>query len=526
MNIEALTLEVRPRSPWESMDLAVRLAVSHWRILLSSWMTTVFPVFLIINLILLKEHPYWAFFLVWFLKPLYDRVPLFVLSQVIFAEQITWKDVVSAVPSFFKTGVLASLTLYRLDPGRAFSLPVRQLEGLTGKLRRQRMNTLGRGNNREVLFFILCFHLESLLFWGTLGLLIMLLPTHVAMQSAEFIFTETEPGLLFNALSMALYFLVMVIVETLYVAGCFVLYLNRRIILEGWDIELVFRKLAQRQHKNNSIQGRQSLQTGLLTAFLILLFSAGAQDTEAALSSYEDVLPPVAAAPAAAEASKETIRQVMADPVFSRFHTVESLEYTGTIDKDKDKTDSDKVQSWLTDSFEIIGRTIAFIVEIGLWLLLLLAIFLLVKYRDRLQLGFASKAKQPLDEIPEMLFGLDLREESLPENVAAQAMQLYQDKQYRAALALLYRATLAYLVRHYEFTLEKGATEGDCLKLVTHKLQLSCEAEKKYFVELTRSWQLIAYAHRMIPAEQMEQLCLNWSVFYEQGHSAGGPEDE
>ncbi len=255
MKIESLTMEVRPRTPWESMDLSVRLVFTHWRLLFSAWMVSVFPLFLIINIMLLNEHPGWAFFLVWFFKPLYDRVPLFVLSRVIFSEQLNWKDVVNAIPGFFKTGIFTSLTFYRLDPGRAFNLPVRQLEGLQGKSRLQRMNSLKRGvNNREVLFFVLCFHLESLLFMGMLGLLILMLPNQMAMQSAELLFFNPESSQLLNILSMGLYFLVIMIVETLYVAGGFVLYLNRRIILEGWDIELVFKKIAQR-YRNTDKNG-------------------------------------------------------------------------------------------------------------------------------------------------------------------------------------------------------------------------------------------------------------------------------
>jgi len=240
-------MEVRPRTAWESMDLSVRLVLTHWRLLFSAWMVTVFPIFLLVNLFLLTEYPMWAFFLLWFLKPLYDRVPLFVLSRVIFSEQLNWKDVVNAIPGFFKTGIFTSLTLYRLDPGRAFTLPVRQLEGLKGKFRLQRMAVLKRGvNNREVLFFVLCFHLESLFFMGLLGFLIMMLPSHMAIQGAEKLLFNSESNQLLNLLSMGLYFFVLMIVETLYVAGGFVLYLNRRIILEGWDIELVFKKLAQR----------------------------------------------------------------------------------------------------------------------------------------------------------------------------------------------------------------------------------------------------------------------------------------
>jgi len=123
-------------------------------------------------------------------------------------------------------------------------------------------------------------------------------------------------------------------------------------------------------------------------------------------------------------------------------------------------------------------------------------------------------------QLREMLFGLDVRQDSLPDDVTAQAMELYKKQDYRAALALLYRATLAYLVSNYEFNLARGATEGDCLELVTKKLPLSSDTERNYFVELTHAWQLTAYAHRVISAQQMQQLCVNWSLYYDSRQSS------
>lgn len=523
MNLESLILEVRPRTPWESMDLSVRLVMDHWRVLFISWMVTVFPLFLIINVILLQDYPMWTFFLVWFLKPLYDRVPLFVLSRVIFSEQISWRDVIAAIPSFFRTGILASLTFYRLDPGRAFSLPVRQLEGLKGKRRRQRLLTLRRGrSNREVMLFILCFHLESLFTWGVVGTVLMMLPAHLAMENAQALFMDQEPGLLMNALSMLVYFFIMMSIETFYVAGGFVLYLNRRIILEGWDIELTFKQLKQRHDsadKEYSGAGKKTFSVISMTGIIALLLM-NLTGTNAAYAasytmtpSYESILPPVNQKPLAPELSENVIKDVMNDPVFNRTRTVEYLEYLGP-EKKQEKKDIDSV--WLTDVFEVIGNTIAFIFEIGLWILLLIAAYFIIKNHDRLQLAFWRRKKTVPAEVPEMLFGLDLREESLPDDVTAQALQLLHAHQYREALALLYRATLSYLVKNYNFSLGKGATEGDCLRWVTKELSLLNKAQVNYFVELTRAWQLTAYAHREIAEDKMEALCRNWSKYYEQ----------
>jgi len=522
MKLEDLTLQIRPRTPWEAMDLAVRLVMTHWSVLAAGWMVTVFPLFVIINLVLLNEHPIWAFALVWFLKPLYDRIPLFVLSRVIFSQETSYRDVLNALPQLLKTGILSSLTLYRLDPGRSFSLPVRQLENLNGKRRRDRMQILQRGNNREVIFFILCFHLETLISWGLISLLLMLLPVNIALQGAEEIFINEEPGLLINALSMLFYFFTLMLVETLYVAGGFVLYLNRRIILEGWDIELVFKKLTQRQAQissqlHSSQLNSSHLHSSIIIPAVMVLFLFSSNFTEPlyaaqhnASSAYNKILPPIAQPPLAAADSKRMINEVMSEPLFSRFKQVEELKYIGDKAKEDNKL-GDHI--WIKDIMESIGSTLALIFEIILWIAVFTGIYLLIKNRHRLQFGFSRK-KKVIIETPKTLFGLDLSEESLPDNVAQQALALYQQAHYREAMALLYRAALANLVQRYQFDLKKGATEGDCMKLVTRILPLSAKGEGRFFVDLTRSWQQTAYAHKNVSEEKMQQLCRNWSLFY------------
>jgi len=510
MKLESLILAVRPRTPWEAMDLAVRLLMSNWRLLLSSWMVTVLPLFVIINISLLNSHPMWAFFLCWWLKPLYDRIPLFVLSRIIFAQDTSYRDVLRALPELLKTGVFASLTFYRLDPGRAFSLPIRQLEGLKGKSRRQRLHTLQQGaSNRELIFFILCFHLETLIYIGLIALFLIMLPNHLSLQGAQMVFLNEQPGLLLNSLSMMFYFIVMMLVETLYVAGGFMLYINRRVILEGWDIELVFRKMAVQSKQKQLLS---SIMLPLLGGAL-LVCTLGVTDVQAASDNasahYEKLLPPMAESTLAADSSAKIIKQVMADPVFERFKQVEQLKYIGKKNKKNKSLD----YLWLTDAMENIGQTLASIFEIILWVILLVVVFLLIKYRQRLHLGFSSRKK--IRQLKtQTLFGMDIRQESLPEDVSADALKLYQQQDYRAALALLYRATLAYLVNHHHFNLAAGATEGDCLAMLSSQLSLSAE-QVNYFKQLSKAWQLTAYAHRTISAQHMQQLCHDWQPLYD-----------
>ncbi len=523
MNPEALTLEVRPRSPWEAMDLSVRLCMQHWRILLSGWLITVLPIFVIISLLLLETHPYWAFILVWYLKPIYDRVPLFILSRVIFSEPLNWRDVLKAVPGFFKTGLLSSLTLYRLDMGRAFALPTVQLEGLCGKQRTRRMSALRRGaKNREGLLFILCINLESLLYWGIIGMILLLLPTDLAIKGAELVLVNDEQPLWVNALSMLMYFLAMMVMEILYVAGGFMLCLNRRTILEGWDIELTFRRL-QRKHQQKHSRQKNRLSAARAVAAVILLcllLPLGiSEPLNAAEVPYDDlryefILLPLAEKKTEPEKSTEVIQAVMQEPVFNRYKTISQLKYTGDTAKQK-KSDnySDFIRS-IAKFFEMIGQVLARLFEVGLWILLLILALLIIKYWSRLKIAFNGfKKTSTADKLPETLFGLDIREQSLPEDVRAEALKLIQSRQYRAALALLYRASLACLVRHHALELQPGATEGDCVQAMQQ--HLSSKQQIRYFMELTRAWQLTAYAHRTLPEPQLKKLVTDGAVFYE-----------
>ena len=66
----------------------------------------------------------------WWLKPLCDRVPLYILSRELFGQTTTVKDAVRAVPQLWRGWLAQALIFYRLDFARSFNLPVWQLEGI------------------------------------------------------------------------------------------------------------------------------------------------------------------------------------------------------------------------------------------------------------------------------------------------------------------------------------------------------------------------------------------------------------
>ena len=187
--------------------------------------------------------------LFWWLKPLYERLPLHILSRALLGATPTLKQAFQALPGLLKPQLLASLTWRRLSLTRSFDLPVLQLEGLNGQARSQRLIVLSQRDARPATWLtIIGSHVEMALWLGMLSLLYLLLPQQWELDWSWSNLIEPDSGswLWLEHLSNLLYALLLIIWEPVYVACGFSLYLNRRSALEAWDIELAFRRLRQR----------------------------------------------------------------------------------------------------------------------------------------------------------------------------------------------------------------------------------------------------------------------------------------
>jgi hypothetical protein len=169
-----------------------------------------------------------------------------VLSRAVFGQSVTAADVWRALPGFFKTGLIRALTWGRFDLARAFALPVWQLEGLKGKPRRNRVALLGKGGRVHAVWLtVVCIHLEYVVVFSLLALTYLLIPAELSPSWRELL-QLTGGDSWFTYLNRFAYLAAVCLIEPLYVASGFTLYLSRRTDLEGWDIELAFRILAER----------------------------------------------------------------------------------------------------------------------------------------------------------------------------------------------------------------------------------------------------------------------------------------
>src|SRR5690606_1311595 len=131
MRLTDASVAIRPRNPWEAIDLGVLLAQEHRSLLMASWAIVTLPVFALLSLVF-WDYPTLAIVVFWWLKPVFEPLPLLILSQALFGPAPTLKGALKAWLRLLKPQLLANITWRRLSLARSFTLPVQQLENLSG----------------------------------------------------------------------------------------------------------------------------------------------------------------------------------------------------------------------------------------------------------------------------------------------------------------------------------------------------------------------------------------------------------
>jgi len=517
VQLDRLQAVLRPRNSFEAIDLGFAMIRRWWKPVYIAWIVTVLPCFVLVWAAL-HRIPYLAFFVLWWLKPIWERVPLFVLSRALFGDTPDLKTVLKALPKLWTGTLPTSLLLYRLDPMRSFYNPVLLLEGIFGSARRRRRAALLRtmGAAASWLTFA-CLSLEIVVAAGLFAFVVSLLPDtpdymldRVLVQlwdgTAPFWLIATFPFISFFAMSLTV---------PLYVGGGFALYLTRRTRLEGWDIELVFRGIATRLGKTAVSATKiaviilfgAALTGGLLSAPR----SAWAQDG----SSSHDAQ--VSSRPSVAEGvddgrPEKAIAEVLDRPEFP--HPQKAHEWRLRNPREqRDGSSNVRLPSFL----EPLGRILAMGLEGLMWLVVGVGVAgLLIVIISRLRKLERGDRKSKREPLPGPKVGRELLgDEPLPPDVAGAAWKLWEQGRHDEALGLLYRGALVHFVESGGLGIEDAATEGECLRIVRRD---AAEPVAGFFGLLTRAWLEVAYAHRLIDGERFRELCTAWP-----SHFGGGP---
>ncbi|HAL73337.1 MAG TPA: hypothetical protein DCP71_16370, partial [Verrucomicrobiales bacterium] len=252
-------------------------------------------------------------------------------------------------------------------------------------------------------------------------------------------------------------------------------YLNSRTKIEGWDIELVFRRLAARL---------RPLAAAALALLLLLPVALQAQQTPPGQTTEE---------------VETALQEILAKPEFKEHSRTQQLWIPNGAKETGTQGSMRGDPRWLGWLFYgIVSAVVAIFLGWGIrWLIL----------NKHLFRGGAGRVKVTQENGPRVVMGLDITSESLPGDIVKAARTAWAKGQLREALSLLYRGSLSRLVEQRRLPIRDSDTEDDCLLQVAG---LGDAAVTDFFRPLTLAWVRAAYAGQEAGETEFEILCRTW----------------
>ena len=480
MKLEDVTAAIRPRSDWEAVDLGFAMVRrDFWRCLTVWCLATGLPTLLAIWL--LWEHPLILLALFWWWRPAGSRMVLFELSRRLFGEAPRWRDVWREIPRAWTHRFFHRYILLRLSPWLPVTIAVESLEGLRGKAYKQRAAQISRrGEGVSFWVYLMGDLMTAWLGIGMLYLLLAFIPEGQdgAWQSALQTFDITQPREIPLLILRTLVFCMMasMILCDIFLTGAgFGIYINNRTWLEGWDVELEFRRL-----------GRRLTNTGLGILVALATFALAIPQSLANQSS-----------------PQERIEQIKEAPEFE-VHTV-----TDRIPKNRRWGSCSSSGDGASVSLSIQGL-FTLVIYAAIAALIALLAWLVWTRRHLFNMPGRRRKKSRGKPHARVVMGMEVTPESLPDDVPTTALHLWESGRHHEAMALLYRAAIAAIVTRHHIEIEESDTEGDCLRRVEAAATTHAADWPGFFKKLTSMWSAHAYAREPLDDASVRHLCANW----------------
>ena len=453
MQFDKAQIRIRPRTSIEAIDLGVLIARRYWWRLVAGWLVVAVPIFVVTWFV---PNTVLAFLMLWWFKPLYERIPMMKVASSIFDEHAHWSTMRR---NLIAPDCLLWLTFFRFFPGRSTLTPIAALEDhALGSGRVSNRRSLIKENTQGAY---LGLHSLGLLFEIAIVLFILLMALWLLSP------VETDPAIALEiALQELLSFLLAsfwgpkIVLTALFVAfACvapfyvccgFALYLNRRVELEGWDLDLEFQRLVRRI-------------APLLGVVLIAMYCMPSDAQESLTSQLEQ--------------DRNSVAAEIDDVVLSE-----------RISKTEMRN---KAQEERVDSSRTTNIALAMFLRTLFWTLLIAVILWLVikiVLSDYIRQAFARKSKKEV--AVQQRFPNLKRKLILPDDVVSAASDAWRDGQFRNAMSLLYRGSLYTLITTHKCDINPSDTEASCMRAVRQTAPALSEA----FDHIASSWQQLAYA--------------------------------
>ena len=206
----------------------------------------------------------------------------------------------------------------------------------------------------------------------------------------------------------------------------------------------------------------------------------------------------------------KALEVVKADPNLATERTISTLRWKDSSEKKRSVLPG--WLAWIAGLFSWLGQSARFLI----WGAAIVLIGLLIKYAAGLAKRYAPSVSDAGFVPPTHVHDLDIRPETLPEDIGAAARALWDRGEHRASLALLYRGLLSRLAHVHGVPIRDSSTEGDCLALASSHLPAG---RGEYASHLTRIWQRAVYGREEVPSGTVYGLCENFAAMLDRGSS-------
>jgi len=207
-----------------------------------------------------------------------------------------------------------------------------------------------------------------------------------------------------------------------------------------------------------------------------------------------------AADPITPERVKAAVVAIQADPLLGGEKTVRTLRWKSDAAEDERDKKTPPSAPWL---FELV-RWFAESARVLMWLLGAAAVGVLLVFLRRWVKLHAEDPAGRAFVLPSHVRDLDIRPESLPDDIGLAARALWLRGEQRAALSLLYRGALSRLVHGHAVPIRAASTEGECVRIASRSLP---EDSSAFFERLVGAWQVAVYGAHTPEAASVLALC-------------------
>jgi len=413
---------------------------------------------------------YFSWLILWLLKPLFDRPVLHIISVRFFESGANMKRLLCGMSKSLYRGLLGDLLWRRFSPFRAAAMPVRVLEPRkeTGNRFADRIKLLKKGG-MSYCFLLTCWGaaIEITLLIGEIIFFIFM----AGFMGADF---DSFFGNFINNAEIyifAAWCFNYMLVETIYVCMGFSLYINSRIEVEGWDIEVTFRGFADKLRKKKT--GGVLIVLCLFCLFLPVF--AHAADWE----------------PADGDVPLEKLQNILDSPDFGGERDSWGIRLKNTPEE-RDAPDIN-----IDPMLEKLRLIFAYVLRLFLiGFIATLAVFLFLYARK-----FINKKTPEVNETAmTIMHGIPAEN---PQALLEKAMDFFEHGNLRKAWGYCTAAAILSwpLCRGVDFP--PNATESDCADIVS---SMSTNPDETHvFCKLIKHWINFAYAGRLPPSGSFEE---------------------